>query len=404
VETIRHILDWFAGGDMPYRTLFHCMRGDTFWIVVTVGLDLAVTTGYLAIALHWWNNERNVPESPAKTALGMMKKIFLFCGIVGYLFIPVKMFWPAWRLYDMFMLVLAFYTWRYALSSRHLSVVYKALEQTEQLAGELRESRADAERKGYFLNAISHDLRTPLNGLMLQTDLAGVYLRGDDREGLEEALAEIKAGARATAELLSRFLELGRLDWSSEPNRNVTFPLGEMLQACARSYQAHADLKGLRLVVDTREAPLVHLDRVKLERIVLNLLDNALKFTAGGTVRLHAARRGPEVVVTVEDTGEGVPAALHDRLFEDFFQVNNSERDSSKGFGLGLAIVRRLARQLGADVRLTSAVGVGTRVELALRHVGLDPVPDGTGDGDPDAGRVARDEPQRPERAASAPG
>jgi signal transduction histidine kinase len=372
VETIRHILDWFAGGDTPYRTLFHCMRGDTFWVVVTVGLDLAVTTGYMAIALHWWRNERAVPESPAKAALGMMKRIFLYCGIVGYLFIPVKMFWPAWRLYDMFMLVLAVTTWRYALSSRQLSVVYRALENHERLAAELKESRADAERKGYFLHALSHDLRTPLNGLMLQTDLAELYLRGDDREGLEEALAEIKAGARATAELLGRFLELGRLDWSSEPNRDSTFPLGESLQACGRSYQAQADRKGLRLVVDAREAPLVHLDRVKLERVLTNLLDNAVKFTRTGTVRVHAARRGPEVVITVEDTGEGVPAPLQDRLFEDFFQVDNSERDSRKGFGLGLAIARRLARQLGAEIRLESTVGVGTRVEVALRDASLD--------------------------------
>lgn len=373
METLRPLLNWFAGGDTPYHTLFHCMRGDTFWIVVTVVLDLAVSSGYLAIALHWRRNAQNVPESPAKSALGMMKTIFLFCGILGYLFIPVKMFWPAWRLYDVFMLFLVFITWRYALSSRHLSVVYQAIERSSQLATELQETRAEAERKGYFLNAISHDLRTPLNVLMLQTDLAQHYIQIQDREGLDEALAEIKAGARATAERLGRFLELGQLDWSSEPNRPTTFPLADLLDACARLYQPMADQKALRLVVDTNAAPLVHLDRLKLDRIIANLLDNSMKFTSQGTVRLQGWRRGADAIIVIEDTGEGVAAALQERLFEDFFQVNNRERDSSKGFGLGLAIVRRLVRQLGAEVHLRSTVHTGTRVEIVLPHAVVDP-------------------------------
>src|SRR5580704_17401927 len=166
------ILRWFSGGaDHPYMPLYHCMSQDTFWVAVTVILDISVAIGYGLIAIHWWKNGRNVVHSPAKRALATIRNIFVFCGICGYLFIPVKMVWPAWRLYDMFMLALVFYTWRYALNTKNLKVVYSAISRSNQLAEDLAKSREESKRKSFFLNAISHDLRTPLNGLLLHADL-----------------------------------------------------------------------------------------------------------------------------------------------------------------------------------------------------------------------------------------
>src|ERR1041385_9005863 len=114
--------NWLTGasGDAPgYMKLNSCMRHDTPWIWATVALDLSVAAGYGLIAMHWWKNSRTLPNNvPAKHALGNMRNIFGFCGICGYAFIPIKMVWPAWRLYDMFMLVLVYSTWRYALRAR----------------------------------------------------------------------------------------------------------------------------------------------------------------------------------------------------------------------------------------------------------------------------------------------
>jgi hypothetical protein len=138
---ISDLLNWFAGGRKGYMTLFHCMRHDTLWIAITVLLDLTVATGYCLIAFHWWKNERGIPDSPAKEALGRMKNIFILCGICGYLFIPLKMFWPAWRLYDLFMTVLAYHTWRYAWGARDLRVVYRDLGRADELAGDNAELR-----------------------------------------------------------------------------------------------------------------------------------------------------------------------------------------------------------------------------------------------------------------------
>ena len=100
MESLLHALRWFTGGDSQYMMLYQCMKRDYVWIGLTVLLDGAVAAGYALIAMHWSKNSRSLPDIPAKRALANMRNIFAFCGICGYLFIPVKMIWPAWRLYD----------------------------------------------------------------------------------------------------------------------------------------------------------------------------------------------------------------------------------------------------------------------------------------------------------------
>ncbi len=357
---------WFAGGPDGYMTLSHCMKGDTFWIALTVVLDLAVAMGYVLIARHWWENEKSLPASHAKLALGNMKRIFLFCGTCGYLFIPIKLFWPAWRLYDIFMMALVFFTWRYALNARQLRVVYHELGRTKQLAFELEESRAESRRKSFFLNAISHDLRTPLNGLMLQADLAEFSLVAEDSESLRESLREIKACARTTADLLGSFLELGKLDWSDDPSRESGFLVADLVEHVVKGARSLAQGKGLEIRSSSPEGLYLHTDRVKLERILQNLVGNAIKFTQAGRVEVSVEATGPDAVVHVSDTGVGIPDGLRETIFEEFYQVDNCERNSTKGFGLGLSIARRLARRLRGELVVESEVGRGSRFTLTL--------------------------------------
>jgi signal transduction histidine kinase len=365
--TLADVFHWFSGGRPGYMSLLHCMHGDTFWIAATVLLDLAVAGGYVMIALHWRLNERRLPDGPSKRALGSMKTIFIFCGLCGYVFIPVKMIWPAWRLYDLFLAVLVYYTWRYAWGARELKVVYNELGRSVQLAQELQESRADSQRKSFFLNAVSHDLRTPLNGLNLHAELAEIHLNANDLEGLRGSLAEIRAGAQAAGALLNHFLELGRLDYASEPIRVGPFDLSEALRRLGRSVQPQADRRGLWLRVEAPADLMVQTDREQLLRLVENLLINALKFTHSGGVTLSAGADGPDAVIVVADTGSGIDPEHLGHIFEEFYQVQNAERDRSKGFGLGLAIARRLAVHLGGDLAVESEPGRGSRFSLTLR-------------------------------------
>lgn len=363
------LMRWFSGGPDGYMALDHCMKGDTFWITLTISLDIAVALGYVLIARHWWENEKLLPASPAKVALGDMKRIFLFCGTCGYLFIPIKMFWPAWRLYDLVLMGLVYFTWSYALNARKLRVVYHELGRTKQLAADLAESRAESKRKSFFLNAISHDLRTPLNGLTLQAELADLSAGSDDVEGLRESLREIKACARTTADLLSSFLELGRLDWSEEQSRPSPFPIDGLLAQVVATAGPGAELKGLRLTLEV--PPGIHLrtDRTKVERILQNLVGNGIKFTDRGGVTVSFRAEGTDAVLVVSDTGIGIAPEMQTTIFDEFFQVANTERDRNKGFGLGLTIARRLARQLGGDLTVESEVGRSTRFTLRLPEV-----------------------------------
>jgi signal transduction histidine kinase len=247
-----------------------------------------------------------------------------------------------------------------------LKVVYNELGRSVRLAHDLEESREESRQKSYFLNAISHDLKTPLNGLMLQAELAELNLSTNDVAALHESLAEIKSCARTTAELLNSFLEIGRLDWSDETPQLEPVELGELLRKVIGQSRARGEHKGLTISLDAPPQLVVRTDRVKVERIVQNLVDNAIKFTHEGAVRLHVGVGRSEVAIHVDDTGEGIAEGHLEQIFNDFTQLHNRERDRRKGFGLGLAIARRLARKLGGDLTAASALGQGSRFTLIL--------------------------------------
>ena len=369
MDTFRSIFLWFTGGvDHQYMKLAGCMRHDTLWIAITVGLDLAVATGYALIALHWMRNAKHLPDIPAKRALSHMRNIFAFCGICGYLFIPIKMFWPAWRLYDLFMAFLVYFTWRYALRSRELKVVYGELGRSNQLAEDLEKSRQQAQRKSFFLNAVSHDLRTPLNGLVLQSSVAEMCVDNNDVDGMREALKDIRASAAAAAGLLDSLLDYAHVEMAGERNDLADFSLATLLDEITSRCRALAEQKRISLVAHCHGVVL-RTDRLKLDRILANLVDNAIKFTPAGQVRVETQQAGTNLEIHVVDTGVGIEVGVQNRLFEEFFQVDNHQRDRKKGFGMGLAIAQRLARQLGGDICVDSALGRGSRFSVCLPGV-----------------------------------
>jgi signal transduction histidine kinase len=366
MHTLQAFFGWFSGGANQYHRLSMCMQHDTFWIAVTVTLDLLVAIGYVIIAYHWSRNERALPQSLARTALRTMRNIFVFCGLCGYLFIPVKMFWPAWRLYDIFMVGLVFYTWRYALNARNLKVIYSAIGRSGQLADDLARSQDESRRKSFFLNAISHDLRTPLNGLLLHANLAEIHVAADDHEAVQQSITEIKASVRLTADLLDGLLEYARLETGTDFAVPTQFALDELLGEVFRSHQALAARKSISL---QRPAPIgltLKTDRLRLERILNNLVGNAIKFTPAGSVSIDVESSSQSVKISVVDTGIGIAPEHQQRLFEEFYQVHNHERDRQKGFGLGLAISNRLVHQLGGELTVHSVPGQGSRFSILL--------------------------------------
>ena len=143
-----------------------------------------------------------------------------------------------------------------------------------------------------------------------------------------------------------------------------SFPIDPLLQRICQEFAEEAEAKGITLTV-CRCGLSVRSDSVLLERIVRNFVSNAIRYTDGGGV-LVGCRRGARLRVQVWDTGRGIPDSESERVFEEFYQIGNPERDRDKGIGLGLAIVRRLTVLLDHPLTLQSRIGRGTVFSISL--------------------------------------
>jgi PAS domain S-box-containing protein len=233
---------------------------------------------------------------------------------------------------------------------------------------ELQRSKDEAEQtsrsKTQFLSAVSHDLRTPVNALSLQAELLALLIQSrPDPDGELAALAgDIQQAAANLIELINDLLDLTRFDSGTIAFHPTEFSLDDWLEQTLRPLSMTALTKGLRLAWHTdRPGRVVRADRIKLGRVLINLAGNAVKFTETGEVEVRAeADSSGWLVLSVRDTGPGIPPDQLDRIFDEFAQLRNPERDRTKGTGLGLAICRRLVEAVGGRLTVQSYPGRGS--------------------------------------------
>ncbi len=242
----------------------------------------------------------------------------------------------------------------------------------------LRTAKEEAERanrsKANFLAAASHDLRQPAQSLTLFGALLADRLRGHAQMPLVHSLNQAVEALRA---LLDALLDVARLDAGIVVPDAAPFPLADLLERLRADYGPRAYGKGLRLHVRPTGA-WVHTDAALLERLLRNLLDNALKYTGVGGVLVGCRLRGGVLRIDVVDSGVGVPTDRLEDIFEEFVQLGNAERDRARGLGLGLAVVKRLSRLLGLPVTVRSSPGRGTRFSVEVpMHIASQPAPAG---------------------------
>ena len=255
-----------------------------------------------------------------------------------------------------------------------------------QLSDKKEALEKSARVKTHFLAAASHDLRQPVHamGLFLET------LRNRLREGEDLTLLNHVESARLGLRgMLDEMLDISRLDAEVVEVHMQSFDVAELLEKLAQEYAALASQKGLDFHCVIRDA-VVFSDPAQLERILRNLLDNALKYTERGGILLACRRRGERVLLQVYDTGRGIPPECLDEIFLEFTQIDNPERDASQGLGLGLAIVDRLNRLLGHRLDVRSTVGRGSVFSLWLnagRESRLLPAVPGLAEASPQGGR-----------------
>jgi signal transduction histidine kinase/CheY-like chemotaxis protein len=231
-------------------------------------------------------------------------------------------------------------------------------------------AEAAAAAKSSFLANMSHEIRTPMNGIIGFADL---LLRTELDEAQRRYASLIAESGGALLKLLNDILdfskiEAGELDVVEEP-----YDLVHILEQCAQLLTPALEGKGLvlKVTIDPALAGWVRGDALRVRQVVLNLLGNAAKFTLKGSVTLKAARvrrRGkPDgVVISVSDTGIGIPGDRLDAIFEKFVQADSSVARRFGGTGLGLSISQRLAELMDGELELESAVGQGTTVTLRL--------------------------------------
>ena len=231
------------------------------------------------------------------------------------------------------------------------------IEDQKRLAAE---QESQAKQKAFFLNALSHDLRAPLNNIALNAHLLKAMAAGPEEL---ETINTIGENVAAAAQLLTTLLDYARA--GQENNTVERVSVTALLHQVRRRFLPAVSGKNLYLRVVGDEPP-CYTDRHKLERIVSNLVDNAVKHTPHGGIELSTRASGDRLSIYVTDTGGGVPGDSAPHLFEEFYQVENHERDRRKGFGLGLAICKALARQLGGDVRLARTGPEGSCFEVTI--------------------------------------
>ncbi len=242
------------------------------------------------------------------------------------------------------------------LSETRLKQLNEELEtRIEEATRELRLKKEDAENANYdktrFLAAASHDLRQPMHALGLFVGELHSKLTTPEQQRIA---GKVEESVGALSNLLDALLDISKLDAGVVTPNIVAFPISGLLFRIAHDYEPLAEHKGLTLRVIPNDT-VIETDPILLERVLINLISNALRYTpVGGRVVLACRNRGGKLRIEVRDSGVGIPESEQQNIFKEFVQLANKERDRSKGLGLGLAIVDRIARLLHLEIALRS--------------------------------------------------
>jgi signal transduction histidine kinase/FixJ family two-component response regulator len=330
--------------------------GQMFLIVIVTGVSAA------SITTNAWH-------PPAMQSYLVMMLLPMLCRLAYEGGLEYGLMAVAFGLYLAVLLV--FGRDQAALILRSFTVAHENVELLEELRRKTELAEAAQHKseqaslaKSQFFAAASHDLRQPMQAL----GLFAASLRETKREPQDaRRVDQILSSVDALESLFDELLDISKLDAGYVKPSLSHFHAQGLFERLQNTYSPFARKSGLSLRFDHADAVL-HSDPVLLERVLGNLISNALRYTSAGSVQVCCERHGDSVAIEVADTGPGIPHEEHERVFDEFYQLGNPERDRRKGLGLGLATVRRIAQLLGCCVTLDSAPGTGSRFAIAVQQ------------------------------------
>ena len=241
-------------------------------------------------------------------------------------------------------------------------------QQNEELDRRRREAEEATRRKTQLLASASHDIRTPVYAIRLMAEVIGQA--ADDPSlaaQIPDLVKRLQVNALSLDRLISDLLDVARIDLGSIEMQQTIFPLNDLLVEQCSNLLPLADAKELRLEVEVSGQPIwIRADRVKLARVISNLLGNAIKFTQIGSVAVSVSETAELVQIRVRDTGAGIAKEHLDHIFDEFAQFHNEMRNHDEGWGLGLPICRRLIAALGGEISVESKPGLGSIFIVSL--------------------------------------
>lgn len=244
----------------------------------------------------------------------------------------------------------------------------KSLEQARQTAEYANRAKSD------FLSNMSHDIRTPMNGIVGMTAVALAHL--DNRQQVQNCLMKISLSSKHLLGLINDILDMSKIESGKMTLAHEPVSIRETLEGITNIIQPQVNVKEqtFEVSVDHIYVKKVYSDSVRLNQVLLNLLGNAVKFTPnGGSVRLEISQepspKGDSYVrthVRVSDTGIGMTPEFQERVFESFMREDNARVQKTEGAGLGMAITKYIVDAMGGDIQVASEVGKGTEFHVIL--------------------------------------
>jgi PAS domain S-box-containing protein len=253
-----------------------------------------------------------------------------------------------------------------ALRGAHCELERRVAERTAELSAANERLRELDRMKSQFLAMMSHELRTPLNSIIGFTGILRQGLAGPINEEQAKQLGISYQSALHLLSLINDLLDLSRLEAGKMRPEHLPFDFSDVVTEALANESAMARCKGLRLVSDVPAALLMVGDRKRTLQVLLNLVDNAVKFTPTGEVKVTAATIDGKLRATVSDTGIGIRQEHIGLLFEAFRQLDATSRRVYEGTGLGLYLCRKLLKMMGGEIWVESEFGKGSRFTFTL--------------------------------------